>query len=104
MRPDSYWPKRTSVRLGKLKPEEVIMNEKKMSQYPEWDAERYPYTCDYILQLFNAGFEPPDVYRAVARCFLLNNKAERQALANKIAVLHTCDVMAEMPIPADEAR
>lgn len=72
-----------------------------MIQYPAWDAERYPFTSDYILQLFNANYEPPEVYWAVSRHFLLNNNAERQALANKIAVLHTCNVMAEMPIPTE---
>jgi hypothetical protein len=70
-----------------------------MNKYPKWDTERYPHTSDYILQLFRANYEPPEVYWAVSRHWLLKNKAERQSLANQIAALHTCNVFATMPIP-----
>ncbi|GEM_PF-3603237 len=72
-----------------------------MSKYPTWDIEKYPFTCDYILQLLEADYEPSEVYWAVSRYFLLNNNTDRQSLANKIAVLKTCNVMAGMPIPTD---
>ena len=73
-----------------------------MSAYPNWDTDRYPHTSDYILELFRANYEPPEVYRAVSNHFLLQNKAERQSLANEIAALHTCNVSATMPIPTDD--
>ena len=45
-----------------------------MSAYPNWDTDRYPHTSDYILQLFRANYEPPEVYRAVSKHFLLKTR------------------------------
>jgi hypothetical protein len=70
-----------------------------MNKFPKWDTERYRYTSDYILQLFAANYEPPEVYRAVSKHFVLKNEAERQSLANEIAALWTCNVFATMPVP-----
>ena len=70
-----------------------------MNKFPKWDNELYPHTSDYILQLFKAELAPTEVYWAVARYFMLGNRAERQALADKIAQLYDCNVMSTMPIP-----
>ena len=70
-----------------------------MSGYPKWDYEKYPYTSDYITQLFRANYKPPEVYWAVSRYFVLENKSERQALADAIAILYTRNIDAQMSIP-----
>tara|TARA_R110000851_G_scaffold2619_1_gene10711 strand:+ start:316 stop:546 length:231 start_codon:yes stop_codon:yes gene_type:complete len=70
-----------------------------MNKFPKWDNELYPHTSDYILQLFKAELTPTEVYWAVARYFMLGNRAERQALADKIAQLYDCNVMSTMTIP-----
>ena len=73
-----------------------------MSKYPKWDYKKNPFTADYILKLLNANYKPPEVYWAVSRYFVLENKSERQALANAIAIIYTRNVMAEMPIPTKQ--
>tara|TARA_R110002153_G_scaffold190369_1_gene343171 strand:+ start:761 stop:988 length:228 start_codon:yes stop_codon:yes gene_type:complete len=73
-----------------------------MNNKTKWDMHRHPDLNDYILSLFGDGLDRDQTYWAVASHLLLKNKAQRQAIADLIAQLHSMNVSAAGRIPEKE--
>lgn len=78
-----------------------------INNVPKWapaeGVSRLAYTTDHILKCFRAGLDRDATYWNCAQYVLLENKAQRQELADLIAQIDTVNIMATGRIPKEVA-